>query len=139
MIVAAAAPMLALAQSPTPEAAIREHTAAYAAAMNKHDATAVAALFAPDGDQVIGDGSRIAGRAAIRDAAQKELSTWPAARRITLAVTAVRVLTPDIAIAETSATFSEGPVKTNRGTSVMVRQNGKWQIAALRVYPAAAM
>jgi hypothetical protein len=29
-------------------------------------------------------------------------------------------------------------MKSNRGTSVMVRQNGKWLIAALRVYPAVA-
>ena len=119
------------------EAAIREQVASNAAAINKRDAAGVAALFAPDGDQVIVDGPRVVGRTAIRDAVQKDLSTWPAARRITLAVTGIRMLTPDIAIVETTATFSEGPVQSNRGTSVLVRQGGKWVTAALRVYPAA--
>lgn len=32
----------------------------------------------------------------------------------------------------------QGPMKSNRGTAVLVRQNGEWLIAALRVYPDAA-
>jgi uncharacterized protein (TIGR02246 family) len=75
------------------------------------------------------------GRAAIRDAAQEQLATWPATRQFTLVVTGVRMLTPNVAIVETTATFSEGSPQSNRGTLVMVRQRGKWLIAALRVYP----
>lgn len=122
----------------TPDAAIRSQTAAYAAAINKRDAAAVAALFSPDGDLTVMDGPRSAGRAAISEATKKELAAWPATRKIGLMVTTVRTLTPDIAIVESTATFTEGPVQTNRGTSVMVRKDGKWLIAALRVYPAVA-
>ena len=121
-----------------PEAAIREQHVALAAAINKRDAAAVAAFFAPDGDEVFFDHPRIVGPNAIRQNQQKEFATWPATQRFTLEVTDIRVLTPDIAIVETLATFSEGEMKSNRGTSVMVRQNSKWLIAALRVYPAAA-
>ena len=121
-----------------PEAAIREQHVALAAAINNRDAAAVAAFFTPDGDEVFFDHPRNVGPNAIRENLQKEFATWPATQRFTLTVTGIRVLTPDIAIVETLATFSEGEMKSNRGTSVMVRQNGKWLIAALRVYPAAA-
>jgi uncharacterized protein (TIGR02246 family) len=82
-------------------------------------------------------GPRVVGRDAIRDAAQPVLAAWPPSLKFTLEVTGVRMLSPNIAIVETLATFSEGPVQSNRGTAVMVRQGGKWLTAALRVYPAA--
>jgi uncharacterized protein (TIGR02246 family) len=120
-----------------PESAFREHAAAYAAAINKRDAAAVAALFTPDGDQIFVDGPRVVGRDAIRDATQTAIAAWPPTLQFTLAVTGVRMLSPNVAIVETVATFSEGPMQRNRGTLVMVRQSGKWLAAALRVYPAA--
>ncbi len=136
---AACAPTIALAQgTQAPEAAIREHQAAHAAALNRRDAAALAALFTADGDEIIVDGPRAAGREAIRAATQRELASWPSTRRFALEVTGVRMLTPDIAIVETTATFSEGPVSSNRGTSVVVRRDGKWLTAALRVYPSTA-
>ena len=132
-------PALASAQGAlTPDAAFRTHAAAYAAAMNKHDAAALAALYTPDADVVVNDGPRVIGRAAITADAQKMFDTWPAARKFSLMVVTSRMLTPDIAIVETAATFSEGPVKTDRGTWVAVRKDGKWLIAALRVFPAVA-
>jgi uncharacterized protein (TIGR02246 family) len=136
LVVCVSSPLVAQ-RAPAPEGAFREHAAAYAAAINKRDATAVAALFTPDGDQVFLDGPRIVGRDAIRDATQTALATWPTTLQFTLAVTDVRMLSPNIAIVETFATFSEGPVQSNRGTLVMVRQSGKWLAAALRVHPAA--
>lgn len=132
-------PALAPAQgSLAPDAAIRAQTAAYAAAINKRDAAAVGALFTADGDVTVLDGPRTMGRGAITESTKKDLATWPAARKIGLMVTTVRTLTPDVVIVETTATFTEGPIQTNRGTSVMVRQDGKWLISALRVYPAVA-
>jgi len=65
-----------------------------------------------------------------------DFATWPATRRFTLAVTGTRFLGQDVAIVETNAQFSEGPVRSTRGTWVCVRQDGKWLITALRVYPA---
>jgi uncharacterized protein (TIGR02246 family) len=119
-----------------PEAAIRERHVALAAAINKRDAGAVSAFFAPDGDEVFFDRSRLVGPEAIRQKQERQFATWPATQRFTLDVTGIRMLTPEIAIVETLATFSEGEMKSNRGTAVMVRKNGKWLIAALRVYPA---
>ena len=60
----------------------------------------------------------------------------PASTRITLSVTSIRQLSQDVAIAETFAKFNEGAVRENRGTSVLVRQGGRWLVTALRVYPA---
>jgi uncharacterized protein (TIGR02246 family) len=117
---------------------MREHTAAHAAAINQRDAAALAALFTPDADQIVADGPRVTGRDAIRAAVQRDLATWPPARRITLTVTGVRMLKPDIALVETSATFSDGALQSNRGTAVVVRRDNKWLTAALRVYPSAA-
>lgn len=117
------------------EAAIRAHAVAIENALNKRDAAALVALFTPDGDEINGDGPRIAGREAMRQAAEVDLANWSPTMRFTLAVTGIRFLGPDIAIVETAAQFSEGSVRANRGTWVIVRQGGEWLIAALRVYP----
>lgn len=120
------------------EAAIRQQHVALAAAVNKRDAAAVSKFFTADGDEIFFDGPRIVGANAIRENGQKAFATWPASQRFTLGVTNIRMLTPDIAIVETLATFSEGEMRSNRGTAVMVRQDGEWRTTALRVYPAAA-
>ena len=84
----ACAPSVASAQgTQAPEAAIREHQAALAAAINRRDAAALALLFTADGDEINVDGPRTGGRDAIRAATQRELATWPSARRFTLEVT----------------------------------------------------
>lgn len=118
------------------EAAIREHTAAYESAVNKGDAAAIAALFASDGDFIFFDGPRLTGRVAIQRDTEARFSTRPATMRFTLAVTGIRFVGPEAAIVDTHATFSEGPMQANRGTSVMVRRDGQWLLAALRVFPA---
>jgi len=120
----------------TDEAAIRAHAVAIESAINKRDVAAVVALFTPDGDEINGDGPRVAGREAMRQAQVADFAKWPATMRFTLAVTGIRYLGQDVAIVETTAQFSEGAVRSNRGTWVSVRQGGKWLIAALRVYPA---
>ncbi len=96
----------------------------------------VVATYTLDGDFVFFDGPRVVGREAIRKWTTDDLATMPSTKRITLTVTGIRFLADDIAIAETSARFNEGEARENRGTSVFVRQNGRWLVAALRVYPA---
>jgi uncharacterized protein (TIGR02246 family) len=120
------------------QTAFRQHAVAYANAINRRDASAVAALFTENGDQVIGDGPLLVGRAAIRADANNVLSAWPASMRFALAVTGVRMLDPNTAIVETTATFNEGPVRSNRGTAVMVKEGNRWLISSLRVYPSQA-
>ena len=133
-----AAPVTQAGRAADQSGAFREHAKAYESAMNKRDATAVGALYTQNADLVIGDGPRLRGRDAIRDATDKELQTWPKGRQFKLQVTGSRMLTPDIGVVETTATFSEGPVRSNRGTAIIVRENGKWLISSLRVYPAVA-
>jgi uncharacterized protein (TIGR02246 family) len=118
------------------ETAIRAHAVAIENAINKRDAAALVALFTPDGDEINGDGPRVAGREAMRQAQEAEQAKWSPTMRFTLTVTGIRFLGQDIAIVETAARFNEGSVRANRGTWVSVREGGKWLIAALRVYPA---
>lgn len=118
------------------EAAIRASVVAYEAAWNARDAAGVAAACSADTDHVVFDGPRIAGREAVRSGIALEFARLPPGRRIRLSVTGIRWIRPDTAIVETTAEFNGGQVRENRGTSVMVRENGAWLTAALRVYPA---
>lgn len=118
------------------EAALRAHAVAIESAINKRDATALAALFTPDADEINQDGPRNAGRETMRRVWAADFATWPGTRRFTLSVTGIRFVRPDVAIVETAARFNDGPVRADRGTWVSVHQGGKWLIAALRVYPA---
>ena len=121
--------------APADEAAIRANVAAFEAAWNKRDVAGVVATYAPDGDVVVVDGPRVVGHEAIRKSLE-DFSTTPPTMRITLRVTGVRLLSHDVAIADTLAHFNEGAVRDNRGTSVFVRREGHWLVAALRVFPA---
>ena len=118
------------------DAAIRAYVASYASAINKRDAAAVAALFATDGDIVALDEPPAAGREAVRKSTVTQLASWAATRRITLTVRSIRYLAADVAIAEVAAQFNEGSVREDRGTNVLVKRNGVWLLAALRILPA---
>src|SRR5439155_27080813 len=86
-------------------------TAAYESALNKRDPAAVAALFVPDGDLVFFDSPRVSGRDALIQNTKDAVATWPATMRFTLSITAIRFLTPDVAIVDTEAHFSEGDMR----------------------------
>jgi uncharacterized protein (TIGR02246 family) len=75
-IVCASAP-LAAQDSGADQAAIRAHIASYAAAINARDAAGVAAIYAPEGDTILGDGPRVSGRDAIRRAVAADLVRCP--------------------------------------------------------------
>ena len=122
--------------APIDEAAIRANVAAYESAWNKRDAAGVTQTYAPDADVIVMDGPRTAGQAAIRRRLDGDFSTLPSTTRITLTLTNIRAVTPDTAVVDTIARFNEGTVRENRGTSLFVRRDGKWLVAALRVYPA---
>ncbi len=134
-VMSSAAPLAAQDRA-ADEAAIRAHAVAVENGINNRYAAAVVALFTPDGDEILGDGPRLVGREAIRQAQEARQAQRSPTMRFTLEVTGIRFLGQDIAIVETTARFSEGPISANRGTWVSVRQGGKWLIAALRVYPA---
>ena len=105
-------------------------------AINRRDAAGWAALFTPDADVIIRNEPRVEGRAPIQALAAKN---WVAAsnERATITPTAIRFLSADIAIVNTSARFTGGAAPMeDRGTWVLQRQDGRWLFTALRVMPA---
>ena len=128
---------LASAQArPKDEASIRSSVAAYEAAVNARNVGAIAAVFTSDADAVFFDSPRREGRDSIAKDHSEALASWPAARRFSLEVTHIRFLGPELALIETVAGFSEGEMRSNRGTILVERRGGDWRWAALRVYPA---
>jgi uncharacterized protein (TIGR02246 family) len=97
------------------EEAIRAQIAASETAINKRDFAAIAPMYAPDGDAVIADGPRSSGGNVIRQAIEAAWSTAPKSRQISIAVDGIRFLNADVAIADTTASFSEGEPKQDRG------------------------
>jgi uncharacterized protein (TIGR02246 family) len=86
LLLSTTVPSLAQAR-PKDATAIRNRIAAYEAAVNKHDADAIAAMFTPDADFVFFDGPRIVGRDSIGKVTQESVSRWPRTKRFTLEVT----------------------------------------------------
>lgn len=130
-----ALPVVAAAQDrAADEAAIRAHTAAYQAGVNTQDPEAIANLYTANGDLVFMDEARIAGRAALLQHLRRQMANRPPTLRITLAVTDIQWVAPDLAIVETRATFNEGAIRSNRGTSVLIKRDGRWLMRSLRVY-----
>ena len=80
------------------ETSIRAHAVAISNALNKRDAAALALLFTQDGDEINGDGPRVAGREAMRRSAAADLAKWTPTMKFTLAVTGIRFLGQDVAI-----------------------------------------
>jgi len=137
MLVLATSPRTALAQGgPADERAVREVIRTTGAALNARDWEAAARVFAADGDVILPGSARVSGRTAIRAFWAKSWAGAPAQRRITLSVVSLRLLGPDVALADCTAEFSAGLPVRDRATYVLVRRGGTWQVAALRVMQA---
>jgi uncharacterized protein (TIGR02246 family) len=138
---AAARPASAVATSAAPahgaaddEKAIRAAAEQFVVAFNKHDAKAVAALWAVDGDYLDETGTLGTGR----DAIEKYYADYFAAEheaKISLEVDAIRVLGPDTAVEDGSAAVTATPHAApilGRYTVVHVKRDGAWQMASVR-------
>ena len=131
------------AQTPDPTPALKERVAAFQTAWNAHDGAAVAAIYAPDADQAMGDGAVVQGRPAIQKWWIDRFATTPKGTAISFAVRGVRSITADVAVINVVATVT-GPapsgggksVTDDRGTWLLVRRGGQWLLAALRVQQA---
>jgi uncharacterized protein (TIGR02246 family) len=133
------------------EAEARTFVEAYQNALNSHDPSAIAAFFTQDADLVVRNGPAIRGRQAI----EKFWSAYFAGRpsgttstptesseRASFAIDSIRSITSDVVLIDMTARGllrnSEGKdvtTREGRGTFVLVRQDGKWLISALRVLP----
>jgi uncharacterized protein (TIGR02246 family) len=116
------------------EQAIRAAAEQFVAAFNQHDAKAVAALWAVDGDYLDEAGTLSAGREAIEKYYADVFATEPAAT-IAVTVDAIRMLGPDTAIEDGSAAVTATPHAApilGRYTAVHVKRDGAWQMASVR-------
>jgi len=125
------------------EKAIRATAAQFVVAFNKHDAKAVAALWAVDGDYLDEMGTLSTGREVIEKYYADYFASEPEGM-IALNVDAIRVLGPDTAVEDGSSAVTATPQAApilGRYTVVHVKRDGVWQMASVRelkAEPAAA-
>jgi uncharacterized protein (TIGR02246 family) len=136
-------PLLAKESS---EAAIRATDEAFAAAWNKHDAKAMAAVWAKDGDLINPFGRVAKGRAEIEKVLQDEHSTVFKQSTYKPGAMSVRFIEPDIALAESDTEISGVTQPDGTTTTINVhiirlvqKKDGKWWTVAARpvIYPPA--
>jgi uncharacterized protein (TIGR02246 family) len=122
---------------PTPEErAVRQTAQAFADAFNKADAKAVAALWTPDGDYLIGLDS-VEGRDKIQKLYEEFFKAHPGSK-MTVKVDSVRTIAPSVALEEGTAKVSEsknGPPTASKYSAIHVKQNdGKWLMASVQEF-----
>lgn len=105
---------------------------AFLTAYNAGDADAIATLFTEQGEFISVDGMVYQGRAAIRE--EFAASFAVAKSELTAEVTSVRLVAPNTAIEDGSATITPeaGPAVISNYCAVYVKQNDQWMLASLR-------
>ena len=115
------------------EAAIRELVSKYVDARERVDPQAVEALFTSDADQLVSSGEWRRGREAVVRGTMASSRSTGGKRSIT--VESVRLLTPDVAIADGRyelTGLAEGATRSMWATLVLKRTGAGWRIAAMR-------
>lgn len=115
--------------------AIRKASQAYVAALNKGDAQALLAAWAPDGDFIDARGNRqLASDLIKKEFAQRQ----PGGEELGLTVdenTTIRLVSDSVAI-EDGITETDAPgglrIPIGRFTAVWVKQNNRWLLASVR-------
>lgn len=127
------------------EAAIRATDEAFAAAWNKHDAKAMAATWAKDGDLINPFGRVAKGRAEIETMIQDEHSKAMKQSTYSPGTISIRFIEPEIAFVETDveisgitgADGSTAPPLKVHVNRVVQKKDGKWWTVTARpvIYP----
>lgn len=115
-------------------AAIRGGSQAFAAAFNKHDANALAALWTEDGEFVDESGQRLAGRRAIEEGYAAYFKANPEAQ-MRVVIDSLRLLSESAAIEDGRAFVdppAAGPAGYGKYTAVHVKVGGKWLMSSVR-------
>ena len=123
--------------TPTDEVAIRQIWRAHNEAYNQHNARAVAALYALDGDQVNGSGAYFSGRAPIEKNYANNFNGAGRNATVQDESSTFRLLTTDVAILDTDAVYigrTDGLLKTHI-TSIYAKRNGEWMLIGTRNTP----
>ncbi|HEX6962319.1 MAG TPA: SgcJ/EcaC family oxidoreductase [Lacipirellula sp.] len=115
-------------------AAIRDRVEAYVAAYNKHDAAALADLWADDAVYLNhSTGESVQGRAGIA-AMFEEMFKAGEADQLSVTVDSIRLITPDVAIEDGKAELApaDGEPVPSTYTAVHVKKDGKWYLTSVR-------
>jgi uncharacterized protein (TIGR02246 family) len=122
---------------PEDEKAIRQAVDKFVAAYNAHDASAIAALFTPDGKTADEEGNVSKGRAAIEKLFAGVFKEHPRTR-IENAITSIRFVGPAEAVENGTTTVThdkDTPAEKNRYRVLHVKREGKWQMASATDLP----
>jgi uncharacterized protein (TIGR02246 family) len=122
------------ANHPTDEAAIKGLWAKFESGFNRGDWKTCASVFTVDGDRMDSFGEFFHGRAAIEQSYIKLFSGAYKSGTTNSTMKKLRFVTPDVAIADLDSEvhLPGQPVRLLQATTVYVRQNGTWFIAAHR-------
>jgi uncharacterized protein (TIGR02246 family) len=123
------------------ERIVRELYDGFVAAWNRHDVEALAAMWAIDGDHFEPDGTVAKGRDAVRALLGREHGSVFAKTRLTLSVADVWFVSEEVALVDGGYEIhgirtldgAELPARRGHLTSVLIREQGKWWIAASRL------
>jgi len=113
---------------------IRRSAVQFVEAYNARNVDKLAELFAEDAEVLLRDEHSLHGRAEIREAFVAAFQQQPD-RKISLAVDALRFITPDVAIedgATVSFTNGDTPTTRSRYSVVHVKRDGHWRMKLVR-------
>jgi len=120
---------------------IRVFVAAYEDAFDLHDPDSLSAFYRDDADIIVREGPVIHGGQAIRDWWRTYFSQ-PRPYRVLLIIQEIRMMADDVALLNiigTGEPLDAGgrlvPTRAARATWVILRQDGEWRVAALRMLP----
>lgn len=120
---------------------LRAFVAAYEDTFDRHDPEALSAFYRDDADIIIREGPVIHGAEAILEWWRAYFSR-PRPYRVLLIIDEIRTMSDNVALLDFTATGATSettdqllPVRVTRATWVVVREDGEWLIAALRVLP----
>jgi uncharacterized protein (TIGR02246 family) len=120
-------------------AGVRRSCEAIVNAWNKHDAKAIAAVFAEDADMIGPDGTLHSGRAAVEKAFASDHGGPMRQSTLYILKEPVRFPTPDVAVSDATAEVRDvvGPDGEKATVKVLVtnvwkRADGKWWVFASR-------
>jgi uncharacterized protein (TIGR02246 family) len=141
LVLAGSTPLVLTAAS-NDEAAVREHCASFVAAWNHHDAKAMAATWAEDGNLINPFGRTASGRAEIEKLLSEEHATAMKGTTYNVIATTIQFVSPTVAVTDWSSeingmhdqTGAALPVFKHHVVAVMVKKDGHWSSAAVRAF-----
>lgn len=122
-----------------PDAEMQKLTEQYAAAANKGDSKALAALYTADAVRLGPDGQVVTGQAAIEKQHATAFAGPQKGAKLTLRHGRTHTVTPDVAILEGTYESTGGAMSSKgRYVNTVVRQGGQWRLASVVAVPDAS-